>query len=681
EVLKKYHEMELFRDIFTRITASLDLKEVAQSIVEEAGNLIEATSGLIMLLDRDTCQLEILSEFGQNCYSKEHLMLGEGAIGRIVQKGRGEIVNNVLCDPRCVSSQSQIGSLICVPLKTKDQIIGAIALFGDTDITYSTEDLQLLTVLSLQAAVAIENALLHQKQLHESRREALIFKLTNQIHNSLDLDTILSTTVRELRNFLEVERCLFVWQRPALLCIETNCPIDLNVWPENQQNWEVVHEAKIPELTSSIGYYSSAEIGAFTKKLLNKGIIWMDEVKMSPDAAIQQSLEKLDFSAVMAFPIQTHFETIGILICGNSREAKTWSAQEVLLLQQVANQLAIALHQAALYNEAAIAAFVAQAKAEELQLTLQELQQTQTQLIQSEKMSSLGQLVAGVAHEINNPINFINGNLCHAKEYVNDLFNLLQLYQQHYHDPVAEIQTFMEQIELDFMAEDLPKLLSSMHLGVDRIRQLVLSLRNFSRLDEAQMKPVDIHEGIDSTLLILQNRMKAKGESPTIQVIKEYGKLPLVECYASQINQVFMNIIANAIDALEGFSRQELNSLHTIRIHTQVIDTKPRILETQQQAAAYLAEATTGNNSNSDHIVILISDNGPGMNEEVRSRLFDPFFTTKPVGKGTGLGLSISYQIVEKHGGILKCLSQPGQGAAFWIEIPIRNQLKIVAKG
>lgn len=290
-------------------------------------------------------------------------------------------------------------------------------------------------------------------------------------------------------------------------------------------------------------------------------------------------------------------------------------------------------------------------QAQRLEQALQELQRTQAQLVQTEKMSSLGQMVAGVAHEINNPVNFITGNVHHAKEYIQELLELIRLYQKHYPEPVPEIQKYQEEIELDFLMEDLPKLLSSMELGTERIRKIVLSLRNFSRLDEAEKKSVNIHEGIDSTLLILHNRLKAKPGHPEIEVIKEYGELPNVECYAGQLNQVFMNILSNAIDALE----QEMANPP----ESGVIKS-PKI---------YITTAL----KDSQWVQIKIRDNGPGMNETVRRRLFDPFFTTKPIGKGTGLGLSISYQIVvEKHGGQLQCFSEPGKGAEFIVEIPIK---------
>ncbi|MEG3917390.1 ATP-binding protein [Microcoleus sp. w1-18aA5] len=283
-------------------------------------------------------------------------------------------------------------------------------------------------------------------------------------------------------------------------------------------------------------------------------------------------------------------------------------------------------------------------RTEELTAALHQLKHTQTQLIQTEKMSSLGQMVAGVAHEINNPINFIHGNLEYANEYVINLLHLLRLYQQEYPQPTEAIAEEIAEIELDFITEDLLKLLESMKIGSERIRQIVLSLRNFSRLDEAQMKLVDIHEGIDNTLLILNSRLKQG-----IEVVKNYGELPEVECYPAQLNQVFMNIIANAIDALEGSSQDSKKGKSPqILIQTQKLD--------------------------NSQILVRICDNGPGIPSAIHSKLFDPFFTTKEPGKGTGIGLAICYQIVEKHRGKIEIISSLGGGAEFAIALPVSSQ-------
>ncbi|HEY9605182.1 MAG TPA: CBS domain-containing protein [Allocoleopsis sp.] len=312
-------------------------------------------------------------------------------------------------------------------------------------------------------------------------------------------------------------------------------------------------------------------------------------------------------------------------------------------------------------------------QATKLKNAIQELRSYQMQLIQTEKMSSLGQLVAGIAHEINNPINFIYGNIAYASEYVQDIMYLLDLYEQHHPQTVAEIEEEAKKVDLNFVKTDLPKLINSMKLGADRIRDLVLSLRNFSRLDEAEMKSVDLHEGIDSTLLILQNQLKAAPGRCEIAVIKHYGDLPLVECYPGQLNQVFMNLLTNAIDALEESRRLDLQQTHckspiipvplpAIAIYTGIEEVKA-------------VEHSSSFSPPTPNAAIRIVDNGSGMTESVRRRLFDPFFTTKGVGKGTGLGLSISYQIiVEKHGGQISCTSTPGQGTEFAIKIPLRQQ-------
>ena len=346
--------------------------------------------------------------------------------------------------------------------------------------------------------------------------------------------------------------------------------------------------------------------------------------------------------------LQEYSETLEVKVQERTREVTEKNAllkQEII--ERTSTELALRESEVQLREQA-----------EKLEIALGELQQTQAQMIHTEKMSSLGQLVAGIAHEINNPINFIYGNLTYATQYMQILLEIIDIYQLTYPNLTPELAAITEEIELDFLKKDLLQILKSMNVGAERIRNIVIGLRNFSRLSESEMKRVDIHSGIESTLLILQHRLHPAvqfgdgddhGEPigimvREIQVVKEYGNLPLVECYAGELNQVFMNILGNAIDALAQLDNQQCPT-PTIRIRTEV----------------------KGNGA-----LVSIGDNGLGMNESVRVRVFDPFFTTKPVGSGTGLGLSVSHSIiVQKHGGKLTCISAPRLGAEFVLEIPL----------
>jgi signal transduction histidine kinase len=392
--------------------------------------------------------------------------------------------------------------------------------------------------------------------------------------------------------------------------------------------------------------------------------------------------------SLLCIPIINQGKFIGILYLENNLTIGAFTNERVEVLKLLTAQAAISLENAKLYTDLSEkTARLKQAnqqledysynleikvqerteelkfsearereKANQLELTLQKLYSTQAQLIQAEKMSSLGQLVAGIAHEINNPVNFIFGNLFPANEYIKSLLDLINLYQINYPHPVPEIKEKIEDIELDFLVKDLRLILESMRVGSERIQQIVQSLRNFSRLDEATIKPVDIHSGIDSTILILQHRLKPNGQYSGIELVKNYGQLPLVNCYASGLNQVFMNLLSNAIDALqEALEKPEFKA----QKHPQIM------ISTEV--------------SSSHTVLIRISDNGLGMSQSVINKIFDPFFTTKPVGSGTGLGLSISYSIiVEQHKGHLTCYSTPGEGTEFIIEIPIEQPSQLL---
>ena len=520
--------------------------------------------------------------------------------------------------------------LASVPLIVEEKLVGVIAVVMQQNFNEAVIDM--LGWMAHAFGVAIDR--FWAREALSSRREALLFRLASQIRKSLDLDTILGTAVNEIRGLLQIDLCQYLWffshpTQPSLM---------------------VTHEAKAsPTLRSKLAETIPQKLAPLANKIQNLQIMRVDDVAEDTnlDAEAKTLLSSLGITSALLLPLETpHARQRGAIICTHGSGQRPWSDNEVDLLQAVVDQVAIAIDQAEVYAQSRAAALAAQTQTNQLEQAMTELKQTEARLIQSEKMSGLGQMVAGIAHEINNPVNFISGNLTHTNTYISDLLDLIELYQKHYPNPHPEIEQQAEEVDLEFLIDDLPKLLNSMQVGADRIRQIVLSLRNFSRLDEADMKPVDIHEGIDSTLLILHNRLKASPNHAGIELIKEYGKLPLVDCYPSQLNQVFMNIISNAIDAVE--SGEAKPPQPTIRILTEMSD-------------------------DGKTVIIRIADNGSGMPSDVLKRLFDPFFTTKPVGKGTGLGLSISYQIIEKHHGILRCESELGKGAEFVIEIPLNQ--------
>ncbi|MBF2013736.1 MAG: GAF domain-containing protein [Rivularia sp. T60_A2020_040] len=472
-----------------------------------------------------------------------------------------------------------------------------------------------------------------------TEQQQILFEVVTKIRESLDLDVIFQTTTQQVCQWLQADR--------------------VAVYRFNE-DWsgefiaEYVGEGWVKLLDSDTNkfwkdtYLQETQGG---RCRFNESIVIDDIYQTGYADCHLEFLAQIQAKAYAVAPIFRREKLWGLLAAYQNSAPRHWEASEIKFLCQTAAQFGVALQQAELLAQSRL-------QTKQITTTLSNLKKTQTQLIQSEKMSSLGQLVAGIAHEINNPVNFIYGNIDYIHQYIEDLLGILELYQQTCDQTNSEINERAEEIDLEFLIDDLPKMLSSIKIGASRIREIVLSLRNFSRLDEADLKVVDIHEGIDSTLLILQYRLKTQSDFSGIQVIKEYGNLPKLECYPGQLNQVFMNLFSNAIDALEegvnkSFWEEETDNnqsvIPKIRICTQM-------------------------SKDENQIVIRIADNGLGMTEEVIKRMFDPFFTTKPVGKGTGLGLSISYQIiVDKHRGVFKCNSVPGKGTEFLIKIPIKQ--------
>ncbi|MCF4969763.1 GAF domain-containing sensor histidine kinase [Nostoc sp. CMAA1605] len=583
---------------------------------------------------------------------------------------------------------TQIRSVLIIPLEYRQQLLGYLSIFRQDIETetlwagqhdpdqrqlyprlsfelwreckkgqaqaWTNEDIELAQALGKHFAAAIQQYELYQQvqafnenleqqvakrtlELQETaEQQQAVFSVITKIRESLDTETIFKITTEEVCQLIKADR-VSVYRFNAEWGGEF-----VGDFEAVNSHWSYKSKLGVNSVWNDT-YLQKTEGGRYRH---NQTFTVNDIHHMGFDRCHVNVLESYHIKGFVLAPIFVGQKLWGLLATYQHSTPRQWKTSEVNFITQIAAQLGVALQQAELLNQT-------QQQTQKLTQALHHLQQTQSQLIQTEKMSSLGQLVAGIAHEINNPVNFIYGNLSHVSEYATDLLRMLELYQQEFSVRNEAIQNLAAKIDLEFLAEDLPKTLGSMQIGVERIRQIVMSLRNFSRLDEAEMKAVNIHEGIDSTLLILQHRLKARSDIPAISIIKEYNDIPLVECYAGQMNQVFMNVLSNAIDALEDYRRSPSeNYQHQIIIRTSMGE---------------LAD-------NTQSVVIQIIDNGPGIPENFRNRICDPFFTTKPVGKGTGLGLSISYGIVvDKHGGVLECDSQLGVGTEFRIAIPIKQ--------
>jgi predicted ATPase/signal transduction histidine kinase len=506
---------------------------------------------------------------------------------------------------------------------------GAIAKMNDLEIRYP----QLLM------------SVLDQASLQSSQN-----KTTSSIHSNLDLATVMHAS-QLLSGEVQMESLL---ESLMDVVMTSACAEKVVLLLTEESQWKIVAETTARHKTT-VQETPLADYKDIPQVIVNY-VIRSGEILVLQDGTKETSfindpyMRNQQPRSVLCAPIHNQGKMVGILYLENNLVTGAFTSDRMEILNIITTQAAISLQNAALYDrlEQKVEARTIQIQEtnDNLIATLSELKQTQTQLIQTEKMSSLGQMVAGFAHEINNPVNFIHGNLKHADDYFQDVLGLVACYQTHYPQPVPEVVDYLEDIDLDYMIGDLPKLFSSMRMGTDRIREIVLSLRNFSRLDESMSKKVDVHEGLESTLLLLNHRVKSG-----ITVVKQYTEIPKLTCYAAPLNQVFMNLFSNAIDALSETKKLESDWQPTISISTE------------------LTEST---------VVIRIADNGSGIPEKIRSKIFDPFFTTKPIGSGTGLGLSISYQIiVDKHKGNISCQSKLGEGTEFTIELPISIPLSL----
>ncbi|MFP4221219.1 MAG: PAS domain S-box protein [Phormidium sp.] len=477
-----------------------------------------------------------------------------------------------------------------------------------------------------------------RKRAEQERQELLVRtqilnSISLKIRKSLNLDTILESTVTAISDELKVSFCCFGWS-----CVD-----------EDGEYWQVFTECKVPDVPSFLGRYKLEYFQKVYSALRDNQPYLIGSINTCDDLSIKQLFENSPIQSYCTIPVQTMAGRLGGFHLGYTHEIPEWDQDDIWLLQEIANQVAIAIQQADLYREA-------KSKSEELSRAYRQLQDTQIQLLQAEKMSSLGQLVGGIAHEINNPVSFIYGNLDYAAEYSQGLIELCQRYSQAYPNPPEYICEYRELIDLDFLLDDFPKIITSMKYGATRIRDIVKSLRTFSRLDESSLKEVELHENLDSTLVLLRNRLHQGNPQQEIEVIKQYDTLPKVSCYSGLLNQVFMNLLMNAIDAIEVKRNQlDLSQLE------------------QYKGQITLATCLTS----SETVMITIHDNGCGMSASTQDKIFNPFFTTKPVGTGTGMGLPTSYQIItQSHQGKLKCESTIGNGTKFIIELPLNIQLK-----
>jgi len=543
-----------------------------------------------------------------------------------------------------VLEQFRVRANLIVPVLKSDELWGLLCIHQCTHPRrWQLGEVEFVKKIARHFAIALQQAeyieQLQDKvaQLNRAKaQKAALFKITNRIRHSLDWERICQMATEEVRQLLTADRV-------AIYRFNSD-------WSGEFVIESVADEWKpLVDVAATIAdtHLMETQGGRYKD---NQTFAVADIYAVGHADCHVALLEGFQARAYAIAPIFQNDCLWGLLGTFQNDGPRQWREDEISLLVQIGEQIGIALQQSE-------AVWKIQTQSIKLKQTLEDLKQSQMQQIQNEKMASLGQLVAGVAHEINNPVNFIHGNIGHIGDYIKDLLTLIYFYQGQIAQSLKESSAYQEQeeeIDFSFILEDLPKLLGSMKMGTERIRNIVLSLRNFSRLDESGFKAVDIHEGVDSTLLILGSRIKECSVRHDLEIIKSYGDIPSVECYPAQLNQVFMNLLANALDAIEAAVQKEASN--------------SGVSESGQQHKIWI---TTQLNEQAQ-VEVRIRDSGIGLDESIVPKVFDHFFTTKPVGKGTGLGLSISRKIIaEKHFGTLRLNARTGQGAEFIVCLPI----------
>ncbi len=639
----------LLNQINNEIRSTLDIEQILTSACRLLGQALNCSRSSILVKEPNTEEILVTrGEYNGGNYPMQLGMkvpiIGNPHLEAVVSQQESLAVTKFIDFPglneksKKIVEALEIKSMLAVATRYQGEVNGVIGLHQcDREREWTDWERQLLEGVASQLAIAINQAKLYSQTRRLAEQESLLRLIGNQIRSTLDLNTILQTAVREVRQLLQCDRVIIY---------------------QFQDNWQgkvVVEDMSVPwpSILGDMGadkcfkgdyadLYQQGRVRAIND-VFNAGlepchVDFLDSLQVKANLIVPIVTSRTEENSHSAVNQNHQFpgRLWGLLIAHECGDTRNWEQQETKLLSQIADQMAIAIQQAELYSQVQDAAVKSQAQTQQLQATLQELRSTQQQLIQSEKMSGLGQMVAGIAHEINNANNFIHANLFHTQEYVKTLTEAIDLCRKVCPGTIDKIT---EELELDYIREDFPPLLHSMREGSGRIRSIVTTLRSFSRLDHSEFKAVDLNEGLESSLFMLQNKLKSK-----IKIEKQYGILPLVKCHAGQINQVFYNLMDNALDAMKSSAKSGQLTIRTIV-------------------------------SEPGWATISIRDTGTGIPDKIQDKIFDPFFTTKPVGSGTGLGLSVCYQvIVQAHGGRIQCISKVGEGTELIVELPLTNQ-------
>ena len=654
-------QSQSLRRILDRIRGSLELNVVLQTAVDEISDLLGVESCIFFWYFKDIQRIQVvcqtqpsehpslvgdypLARFGS---AATLVRKGEFAAGFTTSSSHGQgLLSRPFIQMRSphLPRWDVLGQPVnlLVPVKGQANALGFIAALGPCSTPLSNADLDLIQTIAQQLEVAIYQAQLYETIQKQARREQVVNYITNQTRQSLDLRLVLSQTITQVMDAIGSDRCLVHLVNPPdeTSQLFQSLPDTERIGNVCRQHY-LFEVCRPPFLPSIQDFDTNGPITRWVTEHRQRVVI--TDVAQDPRIGdCNPEYQDAQIRSALMVPVQTKERLHAILYINQCSHVRYWSKDDQELAQAVADQLAISIQQAYLYTQVQQQAETSRAQAQQLSQTLLDLQHTQAQLIQSEKMSSLGRMVAGVAHEINNPVSFIYGNIPHVEKYVEGLMQLVQLYRDRTPED-EELRSLIDDLDLDFLLRDLPDTLRSMQTGAERIRQIVLSLRRFVRLDEAEWKLADLHDSLDTALDILKSQIPLD-----VKVRRHYGDLPWIECYPQLLNQVFVNIVGNALDALADLPSQS-----------------PKFIDI---STALYSDRETGQT----WMRIAIADNGPGIAPEHQTRIFDPFFTTKDVGRGTGLGLTVSYQtIVHQHRGHIGLQSTPQHGTQITLDLPI----------